>query len=489
MGDLHTYTLAGLQGMLADGRCSSVDIVNDVLASIDRTDGRVQAYVDIDRETALAEAAASDKMRAEGDSRMLLGIPLGVKDILNVEGQPCSCGSKLLKPYRSVYDATSVAKLKAEGAIMLGRLNMDEFGMGSTTENSSDQVTRNPWDVGKVPGGSSGGSAAAVAADSAIAALGSDTGGSIRQPASFCGCVGFKPSYGRVSRFGLTAYASSLDQVGTLTKDVRDAAILLEILAGHDHRDSTALETPVEDYSAVLEQDLNGVRIGLAKDFFVEGIHADVSEAVNKAVEHYQSLGAEIVDVSIPHLKYAIATYYVIATAEASTNLARYDGIRYGDRKDGDNPIAISCATRAAGFGTEVKRRIILGTYVLSSGYYDAYYLRAQKVRSLLRRDFEQAFASCDAMLTPVAPTPAYPIGSVLSDPLEMYLGDICTVPANLAGLCGLSQPCGFSAEGLPIGMQLLGPAGGEASLLRIGYQYEQSTEWHLRKPELEVSA
>ena len=488
MPDLHTKTIAELRRLLDSDGCSSVDIVRDLFAAIEQIDSSIQAYVYLNKEAALAEAAEADRRLAGGERLPLLGIPISVKDILNVAGQPCSCGSKLLKPYESVYDATVVARLKEQGALIVGRNNMDEFGMGSTTENSSDQVTKNPWNVGCVPGGSSGGSAAAVAADIAIASLGSDTGGSIRQPASFCGCVGLKPSYGRVSRYGLTAYASSLDQVGPLCKTVEDAALMLQVISGKDPQDSTSLEMDVPNYLDQLRQSVAGKRIGLAKEFFVDGIHPEVASAVKQAVETYRELGAEIVDVSIPHLKYAIAAYYVIATAEASTNLARFDGIRYGDRKDGDNPIAISCETRAAGFGTEVKRRIILGTYVLSSGYYDAYYLRAQKVRSLLRNDFEAAFAACDALITPVAPTPAYPIGSKTEDPLEMYLGDICTVPANLAGICGLSLPCGLSSDGLPIGMQLLGPSGGEADILQFGHQYEQATDWHLQKPDLEVS-
>ena len=413
----------------------------------------------------------------------MFGVPLAIKDVLNVEGQPCTCGSKILKGYVSPYDATAIAKLRARGAIFLGRVNMDEFAMGSSTENSAYQVTRNPWKLDHVPGGSSGGSAAAVAADEAIAALGTDTGGSIRQPASFCGCVGLKPTYGRVSRYGLTAYASSLDQIGPITKDVRDAAILLGAMAGHDPMDSTTVDVPVPDYSAALKTDLKGMKLGLPKEYFVKGMDAEVEKAVRAAVEHCRGLGAEIVEVSLPNTPYAIATYYVIATAEASANLARFDGVRYGARVEGEDPIDMYGKTRAAGFGTEVKRRIILGTYVLSSGYYDAYYLRAQKVRTLIRNDFENVFRTCDAILTPVAPTAAYPIGENADDPLQMYLGDIFTVTANLAGICGISVPCGFTSGRLPVGLQVLGPAFGEEKILRVAHAYEQSTEWHRHKP------
>jgi aspartyl-tRNA(Asn)/glutamyl-tRNA(Gln) amidotransferase subunit A len=346
-------------------------------------------------------------------------------------------------------------------------------------------VTRNPWNPDHVPGGSSGGSAAAVAADEAIAALGSDTGGSIRQPAAFCGCVGVKPTYGRVSRYGLTAYASSLDQVGPITKDVRDAALLLQVIAGHDPLDGTTVDVPVPDYAAGLRRDLRGVRLGMPKEYFIEGMDREVEKCVRDAVAQCRSLGADVAEVSLPHTPHAIATYYVIATAEASANLARFDGVRYGARVEGGDPIDLYGKTRAAGFGTEVKRRIILGTYVLSSGYYDAYYLRAQKARTLIRRDFEDAFERCDAILTPVAPTAAYRVGEKTGDPLQMYLGDIFTVPANLAGICGISVPCGFTGGGLPIGLQVLGPAFKEENILRVAYAYEQSTEWHRRKPAM----
>jgi len=460
-------------------------LVESVLSSISTTDATLGAYVWLDETDGRRQARAADDARRSGDRRPLLGVPVAIKDVLNVSGQPCTCGSRILAGYVSPYDATPVRKLREAGVVLLGRANMDEFAMGSTTENSALQVTRNPWNPARVPGGSSGGSAAAVAGHSAIAALGSDTGGSIRQPASFCGCVGLKPSYGRVSRYGLTAYASSLDQVGPITKSVEDAAWLLEIMAGHDPMDATSIDAPVPDYRRSLTGDLRGMKLGIPAEYFIKGMNSEVERLVRTAVEHCRELGAELVEVSLPHTRYSIAAYYIIATAEASANLARFDGVRYGLRVSGEDPIAMYRATRAAGFGTEVKRRIILGTYVLSSGYYDAYYLRAQKVRTLIRRDFEAAFKKCDALLTPVAPTPAFGLGEKTSDPLQMYLGDIFTVTANLAGICGLSVPCGFTADGLPVGLQILGPALGEDRILRVGHAYEQSTPWHTRLPPI----
>ncbi|MBU0677792.1 MAG: Asp-tRNA(Asn)/Glu-tRNA(Gln) amidotransferase subunit GatA, partial [Verrucomicrobia bacterium] len=448
-------------------------------------DVSISAYVSVDEGDALKQAEAADAARKEGKSGELLGVPLAIKDLLNVEGQPCTCASKILKGYTSPYDATVIARLRERGAVFVGRVNMDEFAMGSSTENSSYQVTRNPWNIDCVPGGSSGGSAAAVVADEAIGSLGSDTGGSIRQPASFCGCVGLKPTYGLVSRYGLTAYASSLDQIGPVTKDVRDAAVLLGAIAGHDDRDSSSIDRPVPEYTEALTSDLSGLRLGIPKEYFVDGVDREVDGAVRQAIDQCAALGAEVVEVSLPHTDYAIAAYYIIATAEASANLARFDGVRYGARVDGSDPIDMYGRTRAAGFGTEVKRRIILGTYVLSSGYYDAYYLRAQKVRTLIRRDFENAFNACDALLTPVAPTAAYRIGDRTADPLEMYLGDIFTVPVNLAGICGISVPCGFTGGGLPVGLQVIGPAFGEETVLKVAYGYEQATEWHTRKPQI----
>lgn len=487
MNDLHKLTITELSGKLANGECTSAAIVTDVLAAIDAKDETVGAYLTIDREDALEQAKAADEARASGKDLPLLGIPVAIKDLLNVKGQPCTCSSKILEGYTAPYDATAVAKLRATGAVLLGRVNMDEFAMGSSTENAALGKTANPWNPDHVPGGSSGGSAACVAADEAIASLGSDTGGSIRQPAAFCGCVGVKPTYGRVSRYGLTAFASSLDQIGPLAKTVKDSAILLEVLCGHDPLDSSSIDMAVPAFSKNLSSDtsLAGMKLGLPKEYFVEGMDAEVEAAVRDAVDHCKGLGAEIVDVSLPHSKYAIAVYYIIATAEASANLARFDGIRYGLRLDGKDPIELYGKTRAAGFGDEVKRRIILGTYVLSSGYYDAYYKRAQKVRTLVRNDFSAAFKQCDAILAPVTPTPAYKLGEKTDDPLKMYLDDILTTPVNLAGNCALSLPCGFSSTGLPIGLQIIGDSFAEETILKVGHAYEQTTGWHKQKPDL----
>ncbi len=475
MSRLAHQTIDFLRSGLARRSFSSLDIVEDVLASIAERDSQIGAYVHIDAEDARVQARAADAAISAGKDGDLLGIPIAVKDVLNVEGQPCTCSSKILDGYTSPYDATAIARLRDAGAILLGRTNMDEFAMGSSTENSALQTTRNPWNTDCVPGGSSGGSGAAVGGGLAVAALGTDTGGSIRQPASFCGCVGLKPTYGRVSRYGLTAYASSLDQVGPMTRSVADAAAILRVLAGHDGRDSTSLNAPVPDYSEALGKDLRGMRLGLPREYFVEGTDPEVEASVRKAVEQCRALGAEIVDVDLPHSRYAIATYYIIATAEASANLARFDGVRYGRRVDGADTIEMMENTRGEGFGPEVKRRIILGTYVLSSGYYDAYYRRAQKVRTLICRDFAQAFEHCDALLSPTAPTAAFPLGAKIDDPLKMYLNDIFTVTANLAGICGLSVPCGKTSTGLPIGLQILGPALGESAILRVGDAYERA--------------
>ncbi len=461
---------------LRNGVFSSEELVQAVIDTIAARDDKIGAYVSVDKEYALAQARAADEARKAGSSGRILGVPLAIKDVLNVKGQTCTCGSKILDGYVSPYDATAIARLREEGAVFLGRANMDEFAMGSTTQNSAYKITRNPWNTDCVPGGSSGGSAAAVAAGEAIAALGTDTGGSVRQPASFCGCVGLKPSYGRISRYGLVAFASSLDQIGPLTRDVRDAALLCEIMSGVDMYDSSSLDAPVPALSAGLSNDLSGVRLGLPKEYFIDGMDDEVRRGVMAAVDKCRELGAEIIDVSLPHTEYAVATYYIIATAEASANLARFDGVRYGRRAEGaSDPIDMYGKTRAEGFGAEVKRRIILGTYVLSSGYYDAYYLSAQKVRTLIRQDFEKVFAECDALLAPVSPVPAYRIGDNLDDPLQMYLGDICTVTANLAGICGLSVPCAVTDAGLPVGLQILGPAFKEENILKVGYAYEQA--------------
>ncbi|AKJ65320.1 Asp-tRNA(Asn)/Glu-tRNA(Gln) amidotransferase subunit GatA [Kiritimatiella glycovorans] len=485
MADLHTLTLSELRTRLATGDCSAAEAAEAVLAAIGRGDARLGAYVRVDRERVLEQARAADERRAAGETAPLLGVPVAIKDVLNVRGEACTCGSRILEGYTAPYDATCVAKLREAGAVLLGRVNMDEFAMGSSTENSALRTTRNPWDPGRVPGGSSGGSAAGVAGGLAVASLGSDTGGSIRQPAAFCGCVGLKPTYGRVSRYGLTAFASSLDQVGPVTRSVQDAALLLGAIAGHDPRDTTSLDAPVPDYTEALASgtDLKGMTLGLPREYFVEGLDPEIESAVRAAVDHCRTLGAEIREVSLPRTRYAISAYYIIAPAEASANLARFDGIRYGNRVEGASPIELYRRTRAAGFGPEVKRRIILGTYVLSSGYYDAYYLRAQKTRTLVREDFRDAFGQCDALLTPCTPTPPYRIGEKTDDPLAMYLDDVLTTPASLAGICGLSVPCGFTDAGLPVGLQILGPQLGEETVLRVGHAYEQSTEWHTRRP------
>ena len=489
MSALNTSTIQELSQQLTAGACSSEEIVKDVIGAIRETDELIGAYLSLDEEKALAQARVADKARDKGDASPLLGIPIAVKDLLNVEGESCNCASHILDGYTSPYDATVIARLRKQGAVLLGRVNMDEFAMGSSTENSGFKVTRNPWGTDRVPGGSSGGSAAAVSSHEAIASLGSDTGGSIRQPAAFCGCVGLKPSYGRVSRYGLTAFASSLDQIGPITKTVADAAILLGAISGRDEMDATSLDVDVPNYADLLTGDLKGMRLGLPKEYFVEGMDAEIEASVRAAVEQCRELGAEIVDITLPHTGYAIATYYVIATAEASANLARFDGVRYGAREEGEDPADMYGKTRETHLGSEVKRRIMLGTYVLSSGYYDAYYLRAQKVRTLIRRDFEEAFKQCDAIVAPVTPTAAYPIGERVDDPLKMYLGDIFTATANLAGICGLSVPCGFTGENMPIGLQVLGPSFKEETILKVGHAYEQSTEWHKAQPPMATIA
>jgi aspartyl-tRNA(Asn)/glutamyl-tRNA(Gln) amidotransferase subunit A len=486
---LNQLTISELAAKLASREVSAREAAQACLDQIARVDEIIHAFTSYDSADALAQADAADKLLSEGGDkeRPLLGIPIAVKDVLAVKNQPLNCGSKILGKFISPYDATTIEKLKAAGAIIFGRLNMDEFAMGSSTENSAFGVTRNPWDISRIPGGSSGGSAAAVAADECIASLGSDTGGSIRQPAALCGCVGLKPTYGRVSRYGLVAFASSLDQIGPFTKNISDAATLLGVLSGVDPRDSTSVPQPVPDYSAALTGDIKGLKLGLPKEYMIGGLDAEVKSAVDAAVKNFQEFGAEIVEISLPHTDYAVATYYIIATAEASANLARFDGIRYGLRMDGNDPAELYCKTRGAGFGDEVKRRIILGTYVLSSGYYDAYYLRAQKVRTLIRNDFLKAFEKVDAIVTPTSPTAAFKIGEKSDDPLQMYLSDIFTISCNLAGICGVSVPCGFTKKPkLPIGLQLLGKPFGEEMLLKIAHAYEQSTAWHNEKPVIE---
>jgi aspartyl-tRNA(Asn)/glutamyl-tRNA(Gln) amidotransferase subunit A len=476
---LDTESIHQLRAKLASGEVSSFELTHACLARIKETDPQINAFITLCESEALAAAEAADRRIAAGQAAALTGIPLAVKDIFNVAGMRTTCGSKILANYMSPYDATAIARLREQGAIILGKLNMDEFAMGSSNENSASGPVRNPWDLQRVPGGSSGGSAAAVAAGQALATLGTDTGGSIRQPASHCGVVGLKPTYGRVSRYGVIAYASSLDQVGPLARNVEDCAMLLGAVAGYDPADSTSVDTPVPDYLATLKNGVKGKKIGLPKEYFLEGLDPDVKQAIDAAIAVYQGLGAEIVAVNLPHTDYAVACYYLIATAEASSNLARYDGVRFGVRQDqGEGLIGMYQQTRAAGFGAEVKRRIMLGTYALSSGYYDAYYLKAQKVRTLIRQDFLDAFDKVDLLLTPVAPTPAFRIGEKVNDPLQMYLSDIFTIPVNLAGTCGLSLPCGVSGDGLPIGLQLIGKPFAESEILQAAWAFENATDF-----------
>ncbi|MDF1752928.1 MAG: Asp-tRNA(Asn)/Glu-tRNA(Gln) amidotransferase subunit GatA [Verrucomicrobiales bacterium] len=472
-------TIAQLRDAYRSGDLTPTDAIRSVAEAIDKKDGDIGGYLEYDLDLALEKAEAADT------SLPLGGIPIAIKDLINVEGQNCGCASKILTgKYQSPYDATVITNLRAAGAIPFGRTNMDEFAMGSSNENSGIKPCRNPHDTDRIPGGSSGGSAAVVAANTAIAALGSDTGGSIRQPASHCGIVGLKPTYGRVSRYGLVAFASSLDQIGPMTKTVEDAAILMNALAGPDIRDSTCLNESVPDYTEAIGQDIKGLKIGLPKEYFAKGIDPEVEKKVRAAVDKLKSLGAEPVEISLPNTEHAVATYYIIATAEASANLSRFDGVRYGHRADisdatTDDEAALIThykKSRAEGFGPEVKRRILLGTYVLSSGYYDAYYLRAQKVRTLIREDFTRAFEKVDLIASPVSPTPAFKVGEKSSDPLAMYLADIYTISTNLAGICGISVPCGtVAADGkdLPVGLQLLGKPLGEFELLKAAHAFE----------------
>lgn len=486
---LHELTIAAAQAKLQSGELSSVELTRAVLARIEAVEPKVDAYLTVTAEIALEMAAAADARLARGEGAPLTGIPLGIKDLICTAGIPTTCASRILENFIPPYDATVIQRLKAQDAVLVGKLNMDEFAMGSTTEHSAFKVTHNPWDTDRFPGGSSGGSAAAVAAQTCLASLGSDTGGSIRQPASHCGVVGLKPSYGRVSRFGLVAFASSLDQIGPLAKDVTDCAILFQAIAGYDPSDSTSVNRPVPDCLAGLDTggDLKGLRVGLPVEYHqVDGLDPDVAAATKAAAEKLTDLGATCVEVSLPHTPHAVAAYYVIAPSEASSNLARYDGVKYGFRdKEKASLIEMYRGTRSAGFGAEVQRRIILGTYSLSSGYYDAYYGKASQVRTLIRRDFETAFEGCDVLLAPVAPTPAGRIGETVDDPLAMYLSDIFTLSANLAGIPGISVPCGLSRKGLPIGLQLMAAPFEEARLLNVARAYEAATEHHKARPAL----
>ncbi len=484
---LHELTIVQARDLLRKKAISSVELTRAVLARIEAVDGRVGAYLTVDADGAMAQAQAADRRLEGGQATALTGIPLGIKDLICTKGLRTTCASKMLADFIPPYDATVITRLKAAGAVIVGKLNMDEFAMGSTTEHSGFQVTRNPWNLDCIPGGSSGGSAAAVAADMCLGALGSDTGGSIRQPASHCGVVGVKPTYGRVSRFGLVAFASSLDQIGPLGKSVTDCAILLDAIAGHDPCDSTSVREPVPTLADILTDGLADVVVGIPTQYQrAGGVDPQVSAAIDRAVATIQTLGARCVEVSLPHADHAVAAYYVIAPSEASSNLARYDGVKYGFRDQTQTDLLqMYCRTRSQGFGPEVQRRIILGTYALSAGYYDAYYGKASQIRTLIRDDFKKAFAACDAIVSPVAPTPACPIGDTVDDPLTMYLSDIFTLSANLAGIPGLSVPCGFSDQGLPIGLQIMGSHFNEAILFRVAREIERAMPLTDRKPPL----
>jgi aspartyl-tRNA(Asn)/glutamyl-tRNA(Gln) amidotransferase subunit A len=474
--ELYSLTIHELQDKLRAGEVTAAEILASVYQRIDRVEDKVHAYITLMRESAQAQAAAADAAIRSGDIRSLTGIPIALKDIYCVQGFTTTCGSRILHNFVPPYDATVVAKLRDAGAVFTGKANMDEFAMGSSTETSCFGDTRNPWDLTRIPGGSSGGSAAAVAADECIAALGSDTGGSIRQPAALCGVVGLKPTYGRVSRFGLVAFASSLDQIGPFTKDVEDCAILMNVIAGYDPRESTSVNLEVPDYRSFLSRGIAGLRIGIPREYFIAGIDQEILASVRQAIGTLEKAGAKCVDISLPHTEYCLAVYYIVAPAEASSNLARYDGVKYGFRsEEGRDLLDMYKRSRSAGFGDEVKRRIIIGTYVLSSGYYDAYYKKASQVRALIRRDFDEAFQKCDLIATPTSPTAAFRIGEKTDDPMQMYLSDIFTISANMAGIPGISIPCGFTGDGLPIGLQFLGGHFQEGTLIQAAAAYEKT--------------
>ncbi len=485
--ELYELSVQEARDLLAGRQISAAELTRAYLERIRRLDPKIKSYVTVSEESALEQAQEADQRLKTGESvTPLMGIPYAAKDSLSTRGIPTTCSSKILENYRPFYDCTAIRKLKSTHAVLLGKNNMDEFGMGSSTENSGFFTTHNPWDFDTVPGGSSGGSAAAVAAGLAPFTLGEDTGGSVRMPASFCGVTGLKTTYGRVSRYGLLPLVSSFDTIGPLAHSAYDVALVLEAIAGHDPKDSTSRSEPIHPYSEILKktQDLRGLRIGIPKEYFVEGLAAEVDAALRVAIRQLESLGAQAVEVSLPHTQYAIPVYYLILFAEASSNLAKYDGIRFGlsERKDVEGLLDVYLKTREVGFGAETKRRIMLGTFALSAGYYDAYYLKAQKVRTLIRRDFEKAFETCDALVAPVAPTPAFRIGEKITNPLDMYLSDVFVVAVNLAGIPALSVPCGLS-QGLPIGMQVMGPHLSEEMLLRIGYMYQSQTDWHTKHP------
>jgi aspartyl-tRNA(Asn)/glutamyl-tRNA(Gln) amidotransferase subunit A len=480
--DLTQLTLTELRLALHDGQTTSVAATQAILDRIIAADNEIKSYLTVTDEMALAQAETADQRRASGEDSPLLGIPIAVKDIICVEGIPATAGSKILENFIPPYDAFVVQKLKEAGAVILGKTNTDEFAMGSSTENSAYFTTGNPWDLTRVPGGSSGGSAAAVAAGLAYAALGTDTGGSVRQPASFCGLVGLRPTYGRVSRWGVIAFASSLDQVGSFGRTVTDCTALFQVVAGYDERDSTSINAPVPDYEAALTGDIKGLKVGVPQEYFTDGMEMEVETAVRQAIARLEELGAEIVEIKLPHTRYALPAYYLIAPAEASANLARYDGVRYGPRIEGADVIDSVKKTRSL-FGPEATRRIMLGTYALSAGYYDQYYGRALKVRTLIKNDFQAAFEQVDIIAAPTSPTTAFKIGEKADDPLSMYLADVFTLPLNLSASCGLSIPCGFDSQGLPIGLQLIGNTLQEATILNAAFAYEQATEWHKRLP------
>ena len=480
--ELNKLTAHELQSLLNKGDICPLDICNSIIKAISKKDKELNAIVHFDEKEVLKRAGS---IKARPSSSAVWGIPIFIKDNICVKDELTTCSSKILEGFKPPYNATVIDKLMGAGTVLMGKTNMDEFAFGSSTETSFYGTTRNPWDLERIPGGSSGGSAACVAADEAIFALGSDTGGSIRQPASLCGVVGLKPTYGRVSRYGLIAFASSLDQIGPLTKDVQDAALLLKIISGHDEMDSTSVDKAVPDFPALAKKSIKGLKIGIPKEYFIKGIDSEVKQSVEDAIKKLESLGAVCEDMSLLHTEYAVGVYYLVATAEASSNLARFDGVQYGLRaSEARTIIEMHKKTRQVGFGDEAKRRIILGTFALSSGYYDAYYLRALKVRTLIKKDFQAAFKKFDAIVTPTSPTPAFKVGEKTKDPLTMYLSDIFTISANLAGIPGVSLPCGFTKNGLPIGLQVLGKPFDEETILRIAYNYEQATDWHKRRPK-----
>lgn len=483
---LYYQSLRELSDALQQGKITAESLMQSLLKRIDQTESRVQSFISLDREDALRQARASDERRQQHQELSPFdGIPIAIKDLISVKNQPLTCASKMLGNYISPYDATVIERLKSKGFVIFGRLNLDEFAMGSSTENSAFHVTHNPWNLECVPGGSSGGSASSLAAGQAIVTLGTDTGGSIRQPAAFCGVSGLKPTYGRVSRFGACAFASSLDQIGPMGRSIDDIATVLSVIAGHDEHDSTSVTLPVEDYYK-LAQERGPWTIGVPREFFAEGLDKEIQKSLEAAIEFYKKQGCTIKEISLPHAKFGIAVYYIVAVAEAFSNLARFDGIRYGHRTEkATSTIELYCKSRAEGFGQEVKRRMILGAFVLSGGYQDAYYTRAQKVRTLIRRDYEAAFRDVDVILCPTTPTPAFPLGGKTEDPLAMYLNDICTVSANLAGVPALSIPCGFTTSGLPIGMQLIGNLFEEGKLLAVGNAFQKAHDYHLRQPKL----